>query len=379
MIKRDIVDLYFNMDPTNNKSGVGVAVGTEIRTGDNEDYFTVINGVMTNTKWELSNDMVAEIEGIEIYLYPDAQNNVYNQLDFVRIEVNGIDVPNINLCELMAPMNSTGRQSNPGPWRDGSTYQNIGLPVLLGHDGTRPTIKLGPGDIVRGHVHNCTATQGGVTINEAMVVRLHVVTAKQKDLDDMFGGAIDQSFGVPGEPIMSKTVGTSIHEWTELHGGEHAARPYVERYITYARNMAATEPHKRYRFDTKDGSVLGDWSELVWVTDDTNAVELTYVGVAEDETNGALNPPNLAWLHLPKGKTLAYCYPHVPYIAVGQYQMPLNRRLVQTFDGPGRLPEPIILQNDTESIEIQDNGTAIQAWQTGPGVKVAVWGRKFYL
>jgi len=379
MIKRDIVDLYFNMDPASNNSGVGIIAGAEIWTGDNEDYFAVINGVMTNTKWELPNDMVAEIEGIEIYLYPDIQNNVYNQLDYVRIEVNGTDVQNINLCELMAPMNSTGRQSNPGPWRDGVAYQNIGLPLLLGFDGTRPTIKVGPGDIVRGHVKNCTAVQGGGTIEQALVVRLHVVTAKQSDLDEMFGGSIDQSFGIPGEPVISKTADATIHNWDQLHGGEHVERPYVERYITYARNITATIPHQRYRFDTKDGSVLDDWSELVWVTDDVNVVELTYVGVAEDETNGALNPPNLAWLHLPKNKTLAYCYPLIPSIGVGQYQMPLHRRLVQMFDGPGRLPAPIILQNDTESIEIQDNGAAIQAWQTGPGVKVAVWGRKFYL
>ena len=379
MIKRDIIDLYFNMDPTSNTSGTGVSVDAEIWTGDNEDYFAAVNGTMTNTKWELPNDMVGEIEGIEIYLYPDIQDAVYNQLEFIRIEVNGIDIPNINLCELMAPMNSTGRQSNPGPWRDGTTYQNIGLPMLLGFDGTRPTIKLGPGDIVRAHVKNCGTVQGGVQIEEALVVRLHVVTAKQPDITNAFGSTIDQSFGIPGEPMISKTVDATIHDWTRLHGGQKAERPNVERYITYARNMKATTPHKRYRFDTADGSVLGDWSELVWITDDINAVELTHVGVAEDETNGALNPPNLSWLHLPKNKTLAYCYPLAPSVGVGQYQMPLNRRLVQMFDGPGKLPAPIILHNDSEGIEIQDNGTAIQAWQTGPGVKVAVWGRKFYL
>jgi len=378
-VSRDIVDFYFNMDPASNKSGVGVATGVEIWTGDNEDYFAVLNGVMTNTKWELPNNTVGEIEGVEIYLYPDSLTGTYNQLNFVRIDVNGIDIPNINLCELMAPMNSLGRQPDLGPWRDGSVYQNIGLPILLGHDGTRPTIKLGPGDIVRCHVQNCTAAQGGVTINEALVVRLHVVTAKQPDIDEMFGGTIDQSFGIPGEPMISKTVDASIHEWPKLHGGQKAERPNVERYITYARNMTATSPHKRYRFDTSDGSVLGDWSELVWATDDINAVELTHIGVAEDETNQIGNPPNLAWLHLPENRTLAYCYPIVPYIGVGQFQMPLHRRLLQMFDGPGKLPAPIILQNATESIEIQDNGNAIQAWATGPGVKVAVWGRKFYV
>ena len=88
-VSRDTIDFYFNMDPTSNKSGVGVAPGVEIQTGDNEDYFAVINGTIANTKWELPNYIVGEIEGIEIYLYPDSLTGTYNQLNFVRINING--------------------------------------------------------------------------------------------------------------------------------------------------------------------------------------------------------------------------------------------------------------------------------------------------
>lgn len=350
--------------------------GDKVTTGDDITNTTLVNGSRVHPVWEMPADSVGEIEGVEILLQPDADNDIYNPLEYIRIEINEVEIKNITLNELMAPMQSSGSPPGGSPFRDGTTCTNIGKGLLVGGGPTTSTIKIGPTDKVRVVVKNTRTAYGGVNLEELLVVRLHICTANQLDLETLWpDGRI--SIGTPSSP---KTILADINKWTEGNGGAKAIAPHFQRYITYAKNLTATTQNDPYTFAKRAGTTEDIANDLDWRIDDATLVQLTHVGIAEDESNGIHVAPNATWLKLPHYPVeLPIVYPVAPYPSLGQFPMPMNRNMDPVFNAPGKLAQDINIYNENCSLTIRDRGDPVVAWSpTEVGMKIAVWGYKYY-
>ena len=351
--------------------------GDKATTGDNIAHTTLVSGSRIHPVWEMPADSIGEIEGVEILLQPDAITDIYNPLEYVRVEINEVEIENITFNELTAQMQSGGAPPGGDPFRDGCVCTNIGKGLLVGGDPTTSTIKIGPKDKVRVVVKNTRAAYGGVTINELLVVRLWVATATQFDLEQKWtDGRIP--IGTASAP---KTILAEIEKWTEGNGGAEVKTPHFQRYITYAKNITPTTQNDPYTFARRAGTTEDIWSDLDWRVDTTKVVQLTHVGVAEDESNGIHVAPNVSWIKLPHYPVeLPLVYPVAPYPSLGQFPMPLNRNMDPTFGAPGKLPQPINIYNENCSLTVRDRGDPVVAWAPGDvGVKIAVWGYIYYV
>ena len=354
-----------------------LAPGDKVTTGDDITATTLVSGSRVHPVWEMPADSVGEIEGVEILLQPDEENDVYNPLEYVRMEINEVEIENITFNELMAPMQSGGAPPGGSPFRDGSVCTNIGKGLLVGGEQTTPTIKIGPKDKIRMVVKNTRAAYGGVNLEELLVVRLHICTATQFDLEQKWpDGRIP--IGTPSTP---KTILADINKWTEGHGGANATAPHFQRYITYAKNLTPTTQNDPYTFAKRAGTTEDIANDLDWRIDDTKVVQLTHVGIAEDESNGIHEVPNATWLKLPHYPVeLPIVYPVAPYPSLGQFPMPVNRNMDPVFNAPGQLPQPINIYNENCSLTIRDRGEPVVAWSpTDVGITIAIWGYKFHV
>lgn len=353
-----------------------LAPGDKVTTGDDITATTLVSGSRVHPVWEMPADSVGEIEGAEILLQPDEENDIYNPLEYVRIEINEVEIENLNFNELTAPMQSGGMLNNTPAFRDGVVCTNIDNGLLVGGSETSSSVKIGPNDKVRVVVKNLRAAHGGVDIEELLMVRLHLATATQFDLEQRWpDGKI--AVGTPSSP---KTVLAEIDKWTTLHGGAEAKPPHIERYITYARNLTPSTQNDDYTFAKRAGTTEDTANDLDWRVGNNAVVQLNHIGIGEDQSNGIHNPPNVSWLKLPHYPELPIVYPVAPYPLVGQYQLPLNRNMAPIFDAPGKLPTPIIIYNENSNISVRDRGDPIVAWGPGDvGVMVGIWGYKYVL
>ncbi|MCK9597523.1 MAG: hypothetical protein M0R06_00705 [Sphaerochaeta sp.] len=373
MITRATIDFIFRFDnePLN--------VAELVRTGDNTYYYCLIDGNRQPSCWEVPAGTVAEIEGVEIYLTPDGTGevDVYNPLEYVRLEVNETELENITFNELMAPFHPAGGMTTGvPPFRDASTCINIGKAILAGGASSSTSIKLTQHDKLRIAVKSPRAVRGGTIINRALFVRVHACTGTEDDVATKWpDGFIDQSLSK-----LQKRVPATIDTWTQCHGGREAKPPYVERYITYAKNNSDTVPHSKHYLSRRTKTVDEQWMSLDWEVKDGEMVLISHVGVAEDETNDYHNHPNLAYIGIPHYPEEMLVFPASPYQRLSKYPMPLNRTLDPVVGGPGELSIPVVLNNENAAITIRDNGTAITGWtQTEVGAAVAVWGYKYKL
>jgi len=373
MLKRFTVDFIFKFADDN------LGVAELVRTGDTGSYYVLVDGNRQPSCLKIPPRTVLEVEGVEVYLTPDESDDptVYRPLEYVRLEVNEEEIENITFGELSAPFYPAGGMTvgNP-PFRDASTCTNIGKALLAGGPSTTPTIKLREGDELRVAVKSPRAIRGGVTIDENLFVRVHVCTADETDLATKYpSGFIDQS--LPGH---EKRVPATIEDWIQCHGGREVKIPYVERYITYAKNCKDTDPHIPYVMSKRMQTVDEGWMSLEWETKNGDLVQIAHVGVAEDESNGYHVAPNISYIGIPHYPEELLVFPSTPYQPLSKYPAPLNRTLDPLFGGPGELSIPVTLYNENAAITIRDNGNAAVGWsETEVGFAVFIWGYRYRL
>ena len=339
----------------------------------------------TTEPYELDNDSVMELAGIEL-IGPVTADGVRQKIESIKIKIDGEVVPDIVFNELMAPPYHRATR-NELVFHEGGLCFNLGKPLLLGGDPIDACPKIGPKETLGFEVKAPRAAENGATITEKMIIRATVVEAKTEEvmkrtLDAyglLEGGNIRQSFSVvdlsTNDTIdVTKTVPATLDDWTSLHGGLAAAKPYVTNYITYAQNAAATTTNSEYRFTRSGSRVLHDFMELYWNFDEKNAVRLTHIGVLEHDNLGYVRvyvsgreSPGNDWM--------------IANSTENMFPMPLNPDAnVHHYHGPAKLPRAELIHNQKAYLEIKDTGTSIPAWASGvSGTMVAVWGKRFKL
>jgi len=355
----------------------------------------------------LDNESVMEIEGIEI-LGPVTQT-YREKIKAVRLIVDGQERSQITLNEQMAPAFTGGAMNAVNPdFRD--FYQrdeytpvvgnyvctNLGKGMLAGGSAANATPKVGPGQDLLVKVLIPRTTEGGAAISAGkMRVRLHTIQVRTEEklleilrhYGHIQGGAnvvdcgwtmgdLENTDDMPIKTIVKQVGGAGgfgLADWTSLHGGNEVDLPYIERYITYAQNHAATTPNSWYDFTMEGQRVTSDFQELDWNLTNRDAVKINHIGVMSHN-------------HLEYLRTWVDGRPKHPEVRVdpdtNQFPMPQSRfTTTPHFQGPARLGKAYWIWNQHGSVQIKDNGTAIPAWTTAPttGAMVAVWGHKFHL
>jgi len=354
---------------------------------------SVANGdTSTDDAYELDNDSVLEVAGIEV-IGPVTAAGARQKIESIKILADGEEISDIVFNELMAPpYNAATMNRNPffggvGKYADmpeGFCF-NLGKPLLMGGTPMDACPKIGPKETLAFEIKAPRASEGGADITENVTIRASLVEAKTLDVVDrtlnahglVTGGAIDQSFTVVDLSenrtlSVTKTVPLALNKWTSLYGGEAASKPYVKNYITYAQNAVATTTNSAYRF-TRDGrNVLHNFMDLSWNLDEDEAVRLTHIGVVPRAhldymriwVSGRETPGN-DWHNINED--------------VNMFPMPLDpNALTAIYNGPVALPRPELIWNQRAYLEIKDDGTSIPAWSAADdGAMVSLWGKVF--
>jgi len=369
---------------------VNVSAGEEVRTGE-PSYGYEVDGRAAVKNYELDNESIMEIEGIEIM----GPNNVTyrEKLKAVRLVIDGKEHNEMSFNEQMCPAMLGGALNTVQDFRDGYVCTNLGRGMLAGGDPANATPKVGPGQDLLISVNMPRLTEGGAaTVSTPMRVRLHTIQIRgEPKLNEVLehyghltGGNVNQSWtmgdleNTMAMPLktVEKTVGDGafgLADWTSLHGGNEADLPYIENYITYAQNSAATTPNAWYQFTMEGQRVDQTFQELNWNFTQRDALKLTHVGM--------MTHNNTEWVRLWKdGK------PKVPEFrvtpATNALLMPQGRWTnTPQHNGPTRLGRSYWVWNEHGAIELKDNGTAVPAWAAAPttGAMLAVWGKRFHL
>lgn len=218
-----------------------------MQTGETGNGYE-IEGRQAVKAYELDNESVMEIEGIEI-LGPNLE--AYREkIKYVRLVIDGQERNKISFNELMAPAYLPGTRNIIPEFRDGMVCTNIGKAMLAGGSVDQPSIKVGPGQNVIVRVVLPKESEGGAaSLSTDMVVRLHVTQVRGADkvrqLLTHYGhlgddGKVNQSWTMGDlentETMPIKTIekrlpyeGTfSLADWDSLHGGNSADKPYIE-------------------------------------------------------------------------------------------------------------------------------------------------------
>lgn len=363
-----------------------------MQTGETGNGYE-IEGRQAVKAYELDNESVMEIEGIEI-LGPNLE--AYREkIKYVRLVIDGQERNKISFNELMAPAYLPGTRNIIPEFRDGMVCTNIGKAMLAGGSVDQPSIKVGPGQNVIVRVVLPKESEGGAaSLSTDMVVRLHVTQVRGADkvrqLLTHYGhlgddGKVNQSWTMGDlentETMPIKTIekrlpyeGTfSLADWDSLHGGNSADKPYIEKYITYAQNSAATTPNMWYQFTQEGQRVEQAYQELKWNFNEKDAVHISHIGV--------LSHDHAKYLRLWKdGKEKIPDFRIDP--DMGVLPMPLGRWTTENiYNGPAKLGRGYMVWNEYGMVEVRDDGTSIPAWTTAPtsGLMVGIWGRRFNL
>lgn len=395
------IDFRFQFNTTN------LAAGNFAETGDNASY-DVYDGDKWTNQYVLDELSVGEIGGIEL-IGPMSDEGIRDKLEYVRLRIDGEEYKHVNLNEKMAPPFSAYEPNkNPffGGWvKVGDGYEqlpasfchNIGVPMLLGGSPLEATPKVGLGQKISIEVRAPRAAEGGAAIAHELIVRLSIVQCRT---DEMFkklgerygwlnGNTIQQGFkfqdleenGDIAEYDAAKTVELTedgkftLDNWTELHGGLDAKKPYIYPYVRYANNATATTTNEEYTFTKVGSRVLHDEMELDWNFDKREALKITHMGV-DPHTNHRFTR-----LYVSGRDSNPYSL--TPNLAYNEFPMPAERNAnVIHYKGPAAIGRGVIIWNTKGNVGIKDNGTSIPAWGATPvrGTEVAVWGKyyKFY-
>lgn len=343
---------------------------------------------------ELDNDSVMELAGIEL-IGPVTAIGGRAKIESVEVLIDGSVVDDIVLNELMAPpYNAATMNQNPffggngrlANQRAGFCF-NLGVPLLMGGSPMSACPKIGPKETLGFRVKAPKTAENGFAITNDMIIRASVVEAKTKEVVERVlntygtaaGGSVEQSFEVVNMSnndsfAVSKSVPLDLNMWTSLYGGQAAAKPYLTNYITYAQNAIATTTNTSYQFTRSGRYVLHDFMDLSWNFDQTEAIQVTHLGVSDRANlkqvrmyvSGRESPGN-DW--------------HVVTSGENVFPMPLTDTAAETvYVGPAEMPKPELIYNQKAYLELMDDGTSIDAWAGGTtGIMLAMWGKKFEL
>lgn len=389
-----VVDTYVRrtMDYVFDFSSSNGSAGTEYRTGQSTAFYIDIDNQNLN-EYQLDNTSCMEVEGVEI-LGPYT-GTYREQLGAVRLVVGGKYNSNIIFNELNAPAFLGNAPNVNNEFRDGNVCVNLGKAMLAGGPADGACPKVGPGENLEVAVTLAKTTDGGsASITTPMIVRLHVVEVKGEQklaevlthYGHLVNGQVDQSFEIgdienvennPIKAIAKQVPGPNetfmMADWSRLHGGNEADKPYIENYIGYSQNMAATTPNEWYEFAMTGNKVNQSWQELSWNLDKKEAVKITHLGLLSHSNLETLRLFKTGRAKLPEYR----CSPSINPLPIGQglYTDDLM------YNGPARLGRGFWVWNEKASVQIKDNGTAVPAWAATPtrGAKIQFWGKKITL
>ena len=353
---------------------------------------TASGDTSTTDPYELDNDSVAELFGIEL-IGPVTAAGARQKIESIKILVDGSEVDDIYFNERMAPpYNSATVNRNPFFGGNGayaayppSLCFNLGVPLLMGGSPADAAIKIGPQEKLAFRIKAPRATEGGATIDENVIIRANIAEAKTQEVVDrtltsyglMSGATIDQNFQVMDLSTndlidVKKTWPSDLDNWTGLYGGQAAAKPYVTNYITYAQNAVATTTNSAYRFTMEGSRVLHDDMTFYWNLDQKKATRITHIAANRQANlkymrmyvSGRENPGN-EW--------------HIIDADQNMFPMPLSANANEDiYVGPGAFPRAELIHNQKAYLEVMDDGTAVPAWASGvEGAMIAFWGKKY--
>lgn len=347
-------------------------VGGSIRTG---------GGAHIDDPYQLDRDSVLEVVGIEL-IGPMKPGGARQKVEHVKLVINNDDYKHVAVNELMAPAIMGGSPNTP--FSDGMLCYNIGRPVLGGGDPIEATPKVGPGQTLGVEVKAPVAADGGAAITENMTVRLTVAEIKGEDCLERVltyydliesAGGVRQGFALRDletDKIMSvdKEVPATLKDWTKLHGGMDAEKPRIKPFVKYAQNSAATTVNEAYGMYDIGTRVNKDFMDFYWNYNEDEAVMITHIG--------SLLCTNLEGVRVYKhGRSMNPWFN--ARIDESELPMPMLEHAGSlVYQGPPKLPRPILVWNEKAQVEVIDDGTSIPAWSDGvSSAMVALWG-KYY-
>jgi len=374
----DVYDIR-NIDFEFNFSGAGFALGLGgvVRSGG-------VGAVAANVPYMLDSDSILEVCGVQL-IGPVTPAGATMKLEHVKLVIGSDSYPHVVFNELMAPgINEFSR--NIGPFfEDGNALCfNIGRPILAGGSPMDATPKVGPRKSLSVEVKAPVAGEGGVAINQDLIVRVTVAEVKGEETARRIlehhnaltvAGDVRQSFELVDlernlRVAHDKDVPFSLANWTKLHGGMDASRPRIWPYVSYAQNRLITTINSEYGLHDIGNRVSQDFMEMFWNFDETEAMRISHVGV-------------LTHANLQNTRIYKYGRSTNPWFVTNptENELPLGvdpRAGVNAFHGPVGLMRSRLIWDEKAEVQILDNGTAVPAWALGvPGAMVATWG-KYY-
>lgn len=391
------VDFIFDHATTN------LLAGSSARTGQSTSYtWRGMNQNQANA-FALDNESYAEVAGLEVF-GPQVGNEL-EKLKSIRMIIDGKENANITFNERMAPGLSTARPDpmDAAGMRLGHACINLGTPMLMGGPSWDATPKIGAGEKLEIEIKAPLATEGGATVDQVVRVRLWMALVKgEKKLLELLkyhghlnsSGQVDCSFDVgdleitEAMPMRSRATGNAIiknvpgdrafkgSDWTRLHGGNDADKPFVENYITYCQNNAATTTNEWFQPTQNGNRVTDSWQELSWNLDKLHAMKISHIGFA----NSPNNADYIKYLRLYRsGRNVENIYE--VHAAINPFPMPAGKQTTDLrFYGPGKLARGAFAWNEELRLEFKDNGNAVAAWSAlNDGFMCAIYGKKFEL
>ena len=374
----DVYDIR-NIDFEFNFSGAGFALGlgSVVRSGG-------LGAVAANVPYMLDSDSVLEVCGVQL-LGPVTGPGAIMKLEHVKLVIGNDSYPHVVFNELMAPpINEFSRNIGPFFENGNALCFNIGRPILAGGSPMDATPKVGPRKSLSVEVKAPVAAEGGVAVNQDLIVRVTVAEAKGEEtvrrILEHHGALtaadeVRQSFElVDLERNLSvahdKNVPFSLANWTKLHGGMNAATPRIWPKVAYAQNLANTTVNAEYGMHDIGNRVSQDFMEMFWNFNETEALRIAHMGV-------------LTHANLQSTRIYKYGRSTNPWFVTTatDNELPLGmdpRPGINAFHGPVALMRPRLVWDEKAEVQILDNSAVVPAW--GPGVSgamVGLWG-KYY-
>ncbi|MBC8521042.1 MAG: hypothetical protein H8D26_03500 [Methanomicrobia archaeon] len=370
------IDFEFNF-ATNN-----LGVGGVVRSGA-----VGAGAAATNVPYVLDTSTILEVCGIQLIGPVNAGTGARMKLEHVKLVIGSDSYPHVVFNELMAPpINEFS--PNIGPFFENGSKLcfNIGKPILAGGSPMDATPKVGPGKSLAVEVKAPVVGEGGLAINQDLIVRVTVAEVKGEGTARRIlehhgaltaAGDVRQSFElVDLERDLSvahdKDVPFSLANWTKLHGGMDAATPRIWPFVSYAQNRAVTTPNDEYGMYNIGTRVSQDFMNFFWNYNEKEARRITHMGV-------------LTHANLTETRIYKYGRSTNPWWTTNptENELPLGldpNAGTLVYQGPKALMRSRLIWQEKAEVQIKDNGAGatVPAWAAGVnGAMVAMWGRYY--
>lgn len=385
----------------------GLAAGSNTRVGQQAAYKWTAEGYNTTTPPGMPSEGFGEIAGIEVF--PGIVNGKWEHADYIRLYIGGIAYDWQSFNELMAP-GLAARQPDPlgaVGLRHGIMATNFGTPMLMGGSPLECCPKVPPNKAVEVEIAAAPADEGGASggLTKPWTVRVWVAkclgiknlvdTLKFQSLytnQGYFNGQdIDVSFDlgdletaeimplrtkIGGNPIRKVIAGFNpVNDWGKLPGGMEQLNPKMTRYWIYAKQMEDTSVNEQYQFTMNGQYVHDKWGELTWNYDRKDALKITHLGFKQPAVGTIKN-----LIIERSNRSIKQVYDVQP--AKNPFGMPRYRDATSiSHFGPAKLAKPITFWNENASIEMKDNGTAVDGYSSNndDSTMIIIGGIKYEL